>query len=79
MNVDVSAESVICEKYYVSNLATVICETGKYLASIRDHSLIMYDEIIKSFDKETKAIPTNISKKKATVNYKISVFYLYFY
>ena len=41
MNVDVSAERVICEKDYVSNLATVICENGKYLASIKDYSLIM--------------------------------------
>ena len=41
------------------------CENGKYLTSSIDDSA-MYDEIIESYNEETKAIPTNFNEKKAT-------------
>ena len=41
---------------------------GKYLANVMDDSVIMCDEIIdaeaKSYDKQTKTIPTNFNEKK---------------
>ena len=47
----------VCKKYYIQNPTSCSCKNGKYLASIMDDSLIMYDEIIdaesKSYDKET--------------------------
>ena len=36
----------VCKKYYILNPAFCSCENGKYLASITDDSVIMYDEII---------------------------------
>ena len=39
-----------------------------------DDSAIMYDEIIESYDKETKTIPTNFNEKKAT--YKTQNLYI---
>ena len=39
----------ICEKDYVWNPATCNCENGKYLASIMDDSVIIYDEVTKSY------------------------------
>ena len=57
----------ICEKEYILNLPTFSYKNGKYLASIMDDSVIMCDEIIareaKLFDKETKTVPTNFTKK----------------
>ena len=47
-NVDVSVKSVICEKDYVWNHATCICESGKYLPSIMDYSAIIWVEVIES-------------------------------
>ena len=46
----------VCEKDYVPNLATCICKNGKYSASIVNNSAIMCDEIIESYDEETKTI-----------------------
>ena len=40
-------------------------ENGKYLASSIDDSET-YDEIIESYNEETKAIPTNFDEKEAT-------------
>ena len=54
----------ICEKFYVWNPATCNCENGKYLASIIDNSGIICDNVIKSYDEETKTIPTNFNEKK---------------
>ena len=48
----------ICEKEYVCNPSTCICENGKYLASIMDK--IIYDEIIESYNEKR-----NFNKKKA--------------
>ena len=47
-NVDVSVKKKILEKYYIWNPATCSCENGKYLASIRDDSVITCAEIIDS-------------------------------
>ena len=56
----------VCEKDYIWNPATCSCENGKYLASIIDDSAITCDEIIESYNEETKTIVTNFSEKKAT-------------
>ena len=69
--------------YFIWNPATCSCENGKYLASIMDNSMIMWDEIIdaeaKSYDEETKTIPTSFNKKIETVKQEISVFFSPFY
>ena len=52
----------VYEKDYVWNPATCLCENGKYLASIMDDSTIICDEVIKSYDEETK----NFDGKKIT-------------
>ena len=44
-----------------------------------NNSAITCDEIIESYDKQTKTIPTNLMKRKQSVKCKISVFYLHFY
>ena len=54
-------------------------ENGQYLASIMDDSTITWDEFIKSYDEETKTIPTNFNKKKATCKMQNFYFYLHFY
>ena len=42
INVDVSVKKIdLCEKDYVWNPSTCICNTGKYLASIMDDSTII--------------------------------------
>ena len=67
----------VCEKDYFWNPATSSCGSRKYLASFKDDSAIMCDEIIesckedaggKSYDK------TNFNKKKAT--FKAQTFYI---
>ena len=55
----------VCEKDYIWNPSTCSCENGKYLASIMDDSAITCDEVIVSYDKETKTIPANFTEKKA--------------
>ena len=50
-----------CEKDYLWNPSTCNCVNRKYIASIIDHSAIMYDEVIESWDDET-----NFNEKKAT-------------
>ena len=56
----------VCVKDYIWNLATCSCENGKYLASIMDDSAIICDEMVESYDEETKTIPINLNEKKAT-------------
>ena len=52
----------------------------KYLASIEDNSTIKCNEIIESYDEETKTISANFNEKKAACKTKtVSIFYLYFY
>ena len=53
------------EKDYVWNPATCSCENGKYLASVMDNSAITCDEIIESYNEETRNISTNFNKKIA--------------
>ena len=47
------------EKGYIS-----IYRSWKYLASILDNSAIICDEVIESYDYETKSIPTNFNEEK---------------
>ena len=54
----------LCEKYYIWNPHTCRCENVKYLASVMDDSAITYDEIIQSYDEETKTTPKNFNEKK---------------
>ena len=70
---------LVCEKEYVWNPSTYICEERKYLASIMDDSAIICDEVIKSYNEGIKAIPTNFDEKYKTLKHKVSVFYLTFY
>ena len=81
INVDVIVKKHhIYEKDYIWNPATWSCKNGKYLASIINHSVITCDEIISSYNKETKAISKKFNKKKATCKKsKISIFYLQFF
>ena len=64
----------VCGKDYIWNPATCSYENGKYLTSIMDDSAIVCNEIIESYDKETKAIPRNFNQKKATCKMQ-SLFY----
>ena len=43
-----------------------ISKIRRYLESIMDDSAITCDEIIESFDEETKSILTNFNERKAT-------------
>ena len=58
----------VCEKDYIWNPATCICKNGIYTASIIDNSAIMCDEILETYDKETKNISTKFNENKATSN-----------
>ena len=63
----------ICEKDYIWNPSTCICENRKYLASIMDDSVITCDKIIE------ETVPKNFNKKKAickTQNFYILVAFL---
>ena len=64
----------ICEKNNVWNPATCNCENRKYLIIIMDNSTITCDEVIESYNEETKTIPTNFNEKKATC--KMQNFYI---
>ena len=70
----------ICEKDYVWNPAKCNCENGKYLASIKDDSVIACDEVIKSYDEEIKTSPTNFDEKNITCKtqsfYILLIFYI---
>ena len=54
----------VYEKDYIWNPSTCNCKNGKYLASIMDNSAVTCYEVIKSYDEETKTIPTNFNEKK---------------
>ena len=51
----------VCEKDYVRNPAIYNWQNRKYLASIMDDSVIVWDEIIEPYEEET-----NFNEKKAT-------------
>ena len=46
-------------KKYTWNPSTCSCKTEKYLSSIMDDLVIMWDEVISSYNEETKTVPTN--------------------
>ena len=56
----------VCEKDYVWNPSKCVCENGKHLASIIVDSTIICDEVLKSYNKEIKTIPTIFTGKKVT-------------
>ena len=53
-------------KNYAWNSATCICVNGKHLLSVKDHSVIICDEVIESYDEEIRTNATTFSEKKAT-------------
>ena len=53
----------VCEKEYVWNPSTCICENGRYSASVMDESVITCEEVIESYVEEVKTIPTNLNEK----------------
>ena len=62
-----------CKKHNVSekdyiwiNPSTCNGKNGKYLATIMNDSAIMCNEIIESYDKKTKTVPTNFNEKNIT-------------
>ena len=55
-----------CEKDYVWNPGTCNCENGQYLVSIMDDSVIICNEVIKSYDEEIRTVWTNFNEKKVT-------------
>ena len=69
-----SKKHYICEIDYVWGPATCNCENGKYLASIMDDSVIIGDEVIKSYDKEVKTISKNYNENRVTC--KTQSFYI---
>ena len=64
IKVNVSVTKIhICDKEYVWNPSTCICENEKYLESIMGDSAILCDDVINPYDEEIKAIPTNFDEK----------------
>ena len=72
INVGESVKSIIdVKKEYVWNPSTCICESGKYLPSIMDDSVITFDKVVEPYNEdvkakstgETKTIPTNFYEK----------------
>ena len=78
INVAVSVKKVVYVKNYVWNPAKYSCENGRFLASIMDDSAIMCDEVIESYAKETKTVPTNFNEQKTcrTKNFYILLEFL---
>ena len=61
---------------------TCNCENGKYLVSIIDDSMIICDEVIKSYQEEIKTVPTNFNEKKVTFkrqNFYITCVFINYY
>ena len=73
-NDDECKQHNICEKDYIWNPAACSCENCKYLTNTMDDSVVMCDEIVESYNEETKTIPTNFNKEKA--NGKTHNFYI---
>ena len=61
IKVDVSVKNVMYVKDYILN--RLYCENGKYLGRIMDDSAIMFDEVIVSYNEDTKTVPTNFNEK----------------
>ena len=60
-----------CEKDYVWDPATCICENRKHLPSIMDNSVITCDKVMKSHEEERKTIPKNFDEKNVTCKTQI--------
>ena len=76
INVDVSVKNMYVEKTIFGILLHVVVKMESiYLASIMDDSAIVCNEIIESYDKETKAIPRNFNQKKATCKTQSSFYW----
>ena len=84
INVDVSIKIIIYVKKImfqillrvivkIENIQQVLCMILCMILAI------ICDEIIKSYHKEIKTIPTNVNKKISLVKHKVSIFYLPFY
>ena len=56
----------VYEKDYFWNPATCSCKNGKYLASIMDNSVIVFNEVIELYDETIKTISTSFNQKKGT-------------
>ena len=76
LNVGVSVKNVKYVKKTVWNPSTCNSENGTYLGitSNMDNSAIMCDEIIESYYKQTKIVPTNFNEKKYNL-YKTKFLY----
>ena len=70
---------IYVKEYYIWHPAACSCENRKYLAGIMDDSAITCDEVIESYNKETKTILKILLKRKQSVKRKISIFSLHFY
>ena len=62
-DIDVSVLKSSCMWDYYWNPVTCSCENRKYLASIIDDSAITCEEIIESYEEETKTTLTNSNEK----------------
>ena len=66
INVGASVKRITYMKNMFGILLHVIEKMKNILASITDDSAIICDEVIESFDKEIKIIPTHFSEKNKT-------------
>ena len=60
INTHASAKNIVTENSWSSS--TCICENGKYLKSITDTSVIVFDEIINGADSVSKTVTNTISR-----------------
>ena len=83
INVDVGVKNVMyVKRNYICDTFACIWKNGKYLASIMADSSITWVEVLESYYKETKNIPTSFNEKKAiykTQNFYILVTFLLIY
>ena len=63
-----------CEKDYVWNPSTGNCKDEKYLASNKNDSIIICDEVLESCNEEINTIPTNFNERKVAC--KTQSFYI---
>ena len=66
INVHVRLKAFSCKKYYSSNSSVCICEYSKYLTSIDDDSVIVWDEIINLTDYVLANMENNIPANVAS-------------
>ena len=66
INVNVSVKTNAWHKDFIWNPTTCSSQNGKYIANTMDDSVIKYDEIMESCDKETKKFLTNFIEEKVS-------------